>query len=626
MSVSFKKKQAISIRPYQQVMIDKTSLLFNQPGPTKILLNLPTGAGKTFVATYSLIQNYISRGKSVIWLANKWHHILQFLKTLDDNLVSSLKGLIEVRVVGQHSTFQSLTQREIDLSLKHFRTLNSSKIKIYVSTVQTLGRLDRQSELSLILKDLDVAVIDEAHWGVHGDLRMRIEDRLHESRIPCMALTATPKRGYSYELVGDKEISYVELAKKGYLAKCVVHSVATSRVYADVIDTGLSSIEKYAHKIKMIGEDFYRNSKIADVYRSKKNEWGKTIIFCGSIEQADAIALLLNCPSVHSGRFDGIALTDIIHRFRTSSDFSVMTTVNMLNDGVDIPELKSIFLAFPTSSDVRFVQMNGRATRNLNGEKPYYNLVDFYDTFLSPNMAKYFDESLSWYEGTFNSDADVDTLSRECIALVEKITSAREVVTNPLKMPLDGSDDTTSQQKVDKAKAFLSSQILKSLKKISEIYIDHISSKHFKELEALGDRIAKGEFGYSTIYPAKEISVFFDLHFNGDFFLPATYLKFQQEWNPETSESSDYFYSGFHTSIFYIDESPFSKWAYASDCHSIFKRHLISKKIETWMLHYKASKASQLSMFEKNLNSLLTDDALLKDLLDNLSKKSKKAA
>ena len=620
-------KRRVNLRPYQQNSIDSISKLLSQEGPQKILLNLPTGAGKTLVATYSLIEQQIKRGNSILWLANKWLHIRQFLKTLDANLEGFERSRLEIRIIGQNDTLLSFQQSDIQVPIIHYKKPDDNKIIIYVSTIQTLGRLDRQPELKSILDKVDTIVIDEAHWGIHGSLRMRIEDSIASSGVTCMALTATPKKGYSYDLVGGKDITYLELAKKGYLAKCVVHSIPTNRIFTEIVENGLSSLEKYAWKIKTIGSDFLRNSKIAETYINKMNEWGKTIIFCGSIEQANSIALLLKCPAIHSENYTGSSLTEIVKRFRTDSQCSVMTTVNMLNDGVDIPELKTIFLAFPTSSDVRFVQINGRATRNINGEKPFYNLVDFYDTFLKPGIAKFLDESALWYNGTFESDADDDLLSRECIELIENINYAKkELEKDVVKVEKNNFPKTNSHESRIDPEQYLKDQIKKTLLLFVDLNQKNLSFMNYNELSALGRRIQIGEIGYGMYEPIKDFSIFFDLHFNDHLFLPSTNLAFKKNWNPSNHDFQSY--NSFMRDLTFqiMIEEINHDWVYESETLKIFKTHLIDKDRSRWLFHWDATQKKQIEHYKEILFDACENNALISDLLRSLHAKTKNAA
>lgn len=621
-------KSKIAIRPYQHETIENISRLLNESTPQKILLNLPTGAGKTFVATYSLISQQIRRGKNILWMANKWLHVKQFLKTLSENLEINDLNRIEIRLVGQNDTFENFKSSGLILPFSHHRSISNEKIKIFVSTIQTLGRFDRQNDLNNILRDIDTVVIDEAHWGIHGTLRARIEDSVTQFGVTCMALTATPKRGYSYEIVGGKDISYLELAKKGYLAKCHVHSIPTGRTYDEITETGISGLERYSKKIKEIGNDISRNMLIADTYFSKSYFWGKTIIFCGSIYQANSIANLLKCPSVHSGNYTGTNLSEIVGKFRTDPTCNVMTTVNMLNDGVDIPELKTIFLAFPTSSDVRFVQINGRATRDIDGSKQFYNLVDFYDTFLKPGIAKIFDENALYYDGTMESEDDCDSLCRENLKLIDAVkTLVRQASFDVVESKL--SSVKSSDEKPD-LEMEIKTKIKENVRLFSKMYLEDLSIYSYKTLEALGSRISDGGFELNdlkttySIRPSHEFAVFFDVYFRQDVeqvFLPSVYLQFLQIESLER-----YFISDFHFNAIGIQYINNRLWEYKSQSIEIFKYHLISKRRSDWYLHYKASKTSQMELLSKVMGDLYLDDELIDSLFSSIKMPVKKTA
>lgn len=390
----------------------------------RAVLKLPTGSGKTYVAAKFILDNYIKNRKSVLWIANRWPHIEHFLSTVN-TVIGEHHGInFRVCVIGDHSPimktwhFGKPAHNEIDPNIP----------TIYVSSIQTLGSkrqgtiINRQEQRRELFKICSLFIMDEAHWGAKKDARSEFERLLDiNSQISSLALTATPVKvpGYSYEIIGQK-YSYLRLANDGELAKSISYSIPTGRTYT-INQEGLKPLEAAIIRKKLIASDMGRNKFIAERYKSFKDNFQKTIIFCSSTEQASAIARELSSENFFAHAYHSESLKDknnkdLLTNFRNLKGPGVLTSVGMLIDGIDIPDLNSIFFTYKTSSDIRFSQAFGRGTRTNGGTKMNFNFVDFNDNILDPNIARilhgdsgfYGDDSFDGDEETKCHDTQVD--------------------------------------------------------------------------------------------------------------------------------------------------------------------------------------------------------------------------
>lgn len=105
----------------------------------------------------------------------------------------------------------------------------------------------------------------------------------------------------------------------------------------------------------------------------------RTLAFCVSITHADFMADYFNdagvkSVAVHSGP-DSYSRTDAVEQLR-NGDIQIVFTVDVFNEGVDIPEIDSVMMLRPTGSPIVFLQQLGRGLRTSDG-KEHLDVVDF---------------------------------------------------------------------------------------------------------------------------------------------------------------------------------------------------------------------------------------------------------
>jgi superfamily II DNA or RNA helicase len=377
----------LKLHAFQESVVRKALSELRSLDRSKVLIKCPTGSGKTLMATRILIDRYLKEHRNILWMANRWQHIEQFVATL----LREASGMpLNIQILGAEAKVRELTKK---LNLKQ-NPRNTNATVIYVSTYSSAGNIN-SDRLRPIIDSVTAVFMDEDHWGIDGCNRIRIDFYTQNKTI--ISLTATPKKRVDFKLIGT-ELTYLGLARDGFLAQCVKHSVPTGRVYVDLLDPKISAIEKHNLRINQLCSDKTRTRMIADFYLRRRNEWGKTLIFCPRTEQAEEIASYIgkDCLTLVAD-----TASSLITSFANTKQNMVATSVNLLVDGVDIPDLNTIFITYSTTSDIRYSQMFGRATRNINGLKPYFNLVDFFDTFQNKSIAKMLDpEAPIFYEGT----------------------------------------------------------------------------------------------------------------------------------------------------------------------------------------------------------------------------------
>lgn len=372
---------------------------------TRGLLVLPTGGGKTLTSIYWLLKNFINKEKKVIWIAHR-HELLNQAKNTLNKL--SFKDILP--------EIESFSFRVVSGLDSHDRAFDINKDDDIIISSKDSLRHGRQYLVNHFLKyhgDV-LLVIDEAHHATartYTDIIKIIEDNV--SNFNLLGLTATPFRtaekeaGYLSKVFKDG-IIYSEDMKtliiQGILSNPNFIPVETEE-NIELSEKDISLIKQMSNLPENIASQMAkrknRNHKIVNYY--KKDEFGKTIVF--ALNQIHAVELNslfrkngVSSDFIISGVKDPyLAINyspkrnaEIIEKFK-NNDLDVLINVQILTEGVDVPDANSVFLTRPTISKVLMNQMIGRALRGKRaGGTEKANIVFFIDDwkdkidFISP--------------------------------------------------------------------------------------------------------------------------------------------------------------------------------------------------------------------------------------------------
>lgn len=195
-----------------------------------------------------------------------------------------------------------------------------------------------------------------------------------------------------------------------------------------------------------------RNKLIVDTYVNKAKEYGQTIVFAVNINHAIALNKLFSKAGVKSDYIvsdirDAITGVSIsrednerkLQQYRDGK-LQVLINVNILTEGVDLPQTKTVFLARPTVSKILMTQMVGRALRGTaaGGTAKAY-IVSFVDQW-NENIAWCNPASLFNGENGFEDNEVEHTKRQISMIAISKIEEFASM--------LDDSIDTSALEKV----------------------------------------------------------------------------------------------------------------------------------------------------------------------------------
>ncbi len=223
-------------------------------------------------------------------------------------------------------------------------------------------------------------IVDEAH---HSHARTYFPTVRYFQPEFLLGLTATPDRldGQKIEeIYGEPvyELGFVEATKRGLIAECDYRLVLDD-LSQDDLDNYLQGDHHLS--IKQLNSTVFAPKRDEEIVRLMKEysseiETPKTIIFCKTISHARKIATIIggDASIVHnrqSNAINDVALNDFKHgKIRT------IISVQMLNEGIDVPDANMIVFLRNTVSPAVFYQQLGRGTR-LSPEKEKLLVLDF---------------------------------------------------------------------------------------------------------------------------------------------------------------------------------------------------------------------------------------------------------
>jgi ATP-dependent helicase IRC3 len=305
-----------------------------------MLLYLPTGAGKTVIATHIIkaLRNTKGFGK-VLFVAHRREIINQTARTIR-RILPGLNVQIE----------------------QGARTARASGA-IVLASVQTLVRRKEKYDP----KAYALIICDECHralapsWGEVIDYFHSQADR----NTLLLGMTATPQRtdGKSaLEVFGRTafEISRPDLEDLGYL---VPMRYFTIRGKLDLDRVKLSAGDFQVGALSRVMNSPATRALTLKAWM-EQGEGRKTIAFCAGVEHALNLAADFSLSGVRAEKIDGKSKNrgEILKRF-ADGEIQVLTNYGVLSEGFDDPSVACILMARPTTSPLVYTQCIGRGLR-----------------------------------------------------------------------------------------------------------------------------------------------------------------------------------------------------------------------------------------------------------------------
>lgn len=266
------------------------------------------------------------------------------------------------------------------------------------ATVQTLSQPHVLNEFAA--NHFGYVIVDEAHRSGASSYGRVLN---HFDPDFLLGMTATPERGDGiniFELYGFNvpyEIRLNHALEADMLSPFHYYGVADVTYESETADSDdlrvVISSERVDHVIDAI--ETYGQAGVAP----------RGLIFCARKDEARALSSALNSRQLRGSPLRTIALTgdhSVEYREQTvalleAGELDYILTVDVFNEGVDIPTINQVVMLRQTQSAIVFVQQLGRGLRKAAG-KDYLVVIDFIgnyaNNFLIP-IALFGDESLN---------------------------------------------------------------------------------------------------------------------------------------------------------------------------------------------------------------------------------------
>ena len=361
-------------------------------------VSLPTGAGKTRVATSAVVQGIVEGLVTgpVLWVAETDELCEQAVRTWAETW----------RAQGTGSTL-GISRLWAGNEVEPY-----THPQVIVATIAKLATLFRESDYAWLSRPA-VVIIDEGHRALspqYTDLLRWLGMDGGKDRIPLFGLSATPFRGTSETETkrlaarfGNRRLDdlgddpYGALQRMGVLAR-VEHKLLAGSQFQLTADelTSLRSTRLVPRSVEArVALDETRNRQIVESIRWLPPNT-PALLFAASVPHSEMLAGLLSflgisARSISSDTRPG-SRRHYIDQFR-KGEIRVLTNYGVLTEGFDAPSVGAVYVTRPTYSPNLYQQMIGRGLRGpLNGGKERCIIVNVEDNFLE------YGESLAFHE------------------------------------------------------------------------------------------------------------------------------------------------------------------------------------------------------------------------------------
>lgn len=345
----FEKKVAITPNRMQIEALKSLSKL-RKNRQDKALIIAATGTGKTFLSAFD-VKQFVA--KKVLFIVHR-EVILKSAKESFERIISNKTSTV---FQGQHKE----TEAEFTFAMQ-----------------QTLSRLEN---LKLFNPDeFDYIIIDEAHRSF-SETYQRIINYFNPEFL--LGMTATPERtdgGNIFELFNNNIALEVRLRDALYEDLVIpFHYFGITDASTDLKDKDLTKIDDLAKTLSIQDRVDLIIEKME--HYSFSGDKRKALGFCVSRDHAKYMADSFNAWGYNSlfltGESSNKARKNAIDNLEnTNHPLEFIFTIDVFNEGIDIPTVNLVLMLRPTQSPIIFTQQLGRGLRK-HPEKEFLTVLDF---------------------------------------------------------------------------------------------------------------------------------------------------------------------------------------------------------------------------------------------------------
>ncbi|MFE1908330.1 DUF3427 domain-containing protein [Streptomyces gardneri] len=350
----------LEVRPYphQRDMLERLQVEREVHDRHRNLLVAATGTGKTVMAAldYKRLRQQHGRDLRLLFVAHRQEILRQSLRTYQDVLVDANFG------EELHSGLAPTEWQHVFASVQSLRS----------------QRLEQLSP-----DQFDIIVIDEFHHGVSSTYRKIID---HFRPLEFLGLTATPERMDGRNV--QDEFFDGRIAAEMRLWEALENDLLSPFHYFGITDnTDMSAVtwKRGAYDSSALSELFTGNDArarlVVQAVQDKLANPGamRALGFCVSVAHATFMAEFFRRAGLKAVALSGetpqeerkAGLADL-----RAGKVQVIFSVDLFNEGLDIPDVDTLLMLRPTSSATVFLQQLGRGLRRTEN-KAVLTVLDF---------------------------------------------------------------------------------------------------------------------------------------------------------------------------------------------------------------------------------------------------------
>ena len=334
----------IELRPYQQDLLRQVDNSLAADPKARVMIQLPTGGGKTVIAG-ALLDSWLQSGCKAAWLTHRKELAEQTREMLTNAGVSAMTNV-------------NWTPGEDAPAMAGGAV---------ILMAQTVGRRNARRQVWNRYNAADLLVIDEAHHAA-ADGWTRA---MRQWPGPIVGMTATPwrlseKEGFNHlfkDLLCGPQTADLQALDSLCQAQVLIPS-PEQRISGGAVDRTGDYTEAGIAQANGDRPDIMTAGALA--FWQKHANYRPTIAYAVSVDHAHNLAAVFNAAGAPAAVLLGDTNREerdkVIDGFRNGS-IKVLVNVIVATEGFDLPDASCIIISRPTMSLALYLQMVGRGLR-----------------------------------------------------------------------------------------------------------------------------------------------------------------------------------------------------------------------------------------------------------------------
>ena len=332
----------IKLRPYQRDLLQQVQTALNADTKARVMMQLPTGGGKTIIAG-ALLTDWLTDGRKAVWLTHRRELAEQTRQMLTDAHISAMT----------------------DVKWTPGTDAPAMSGGAVILMAQTVGRCTAKREIWDRYNADDLMVIDEAHHAAAEGWERAMKQ--WPGRI--IGMTATPwrlskKEGFDHlfdELLCGPQVADLQATDWLCDARTLLPPLGQRIIGGEIDRTG-----DYTDRgIEQANRPDVMTAGVLEFWQKDFDD-RPTIAYAVSVDHARNLASVFNGAGIPAAVILGDTSSE--ERSKAIAGFKegtlkVLVNVVVATEGFDLPDASCIVIARPTMSLALYLQMVGRGLR-----------------------------------------------------------------------------------------------------------------------------------------------------------------------------------------------------------------------------------------------------------------------